>query len=237
MSLYRFYRLDEADSVNISSIADVNHPRVQQILKFLKTYKISSYSIHPDTHVVDVHQTVNLNGFKQQQLPIQFGVVEGDLLCHNVAVTTLKGFPTEVHGHWSLVNAKKLHSLQYGPILVKDFVSFEGTAVSDLRWVPPTIEGSLDLANMTTLRTLAGINKFVKRLDGPVYLGNTVQHITGDITGLVAIRGITEVHWDNTINEDINTAFGIVNKFIKQGTRASMECANALDDAGLDRFL
>lgn len=85
----------------------------EQIEIWLTQMNICEYVIHDDL-VVDVPKYVNLWGRGLTEIPIQFGVVDGNFDCGNNKLTSLKGVPYRVNGNFEC-GKNKLTSLHYAP--------------------------------------------------------------------------------------------------------------------------
>jgi hypothetical protein len=214
----------------------------QQITAWLKSHGITKFTIDPVTFTVDVHEDAHLDEFHQVQFPIQFGIIEGNFTAVACGLTTLIHCPTEVQGYFSVHNNTGVASAVGGPTVVYGLASFAGTKIKSIEGLPRDIRPSktggpakLELDG-TKITDFTGIHRVVRNLQGTLDLGKSAKNVKKGLTSLVAIRGLTEVTGDVPVGTPIEKAFKIVNHYIKLGTRASMECANALDDAGLGEF-
>lgn len=70
----------------------------EDIIEWLTHYKIEHYVLRQDEQIiVDVHGSVDLSHkkFKNHELPVQFGVVDGSFNIGFTNLKTMKGFPIE----------------------------------------------------------------------------------------------------------------------------------------------
>lgn len=140
-----------------------------------------TYTIDPDTGVVNVDGSVGLLKTNQQQLAVQFGVVTGNFFCKYHALTTLKGAPREVHGDFSCIgnwlhnlagspshvggnfdcSDNKIYDLTHAPSLVGgDFFCYNNKLTS-LVGSPRRVLGSMDVTK-NPLHSLEGAPEYVK---------------------------------------------------------------------------
>jgi hypothetical protein len=89
----------------------------EEIIKWLDKYDVSYYTIRDDL-TVDVGVDVNLAHKRLEEIPIQFGIVDGSFYCDSNQLTSLKGCPIEVRGDF-YCSGNKLTSLEYAPNLVE----------------------------------------------------------------------------------------------------------------------
>lgn len=86
----------------------------KEIEHWLHRNYIKNYVIH-DNLIVDVIGNVNIANKNLNELPFQFGIVQGSFYCNNNNLTSLKGCPYEVTGDFNCMG-NILHSLKDCPI-------------------------------------------------------------------------------------------------------------------------
>jgi len=109
------------------------------IIDWLDFMNIRNYTINKDL-TVDVNGWVILAKKNLLDIPIQFGVVKGDFLCHDNKLTTLRGCPNEVHGRFICSN-NFLKDLLFSPKIVTNYfwttnnplTSLKGYSISNLK--------------------------------------------------------------------------------------------------------
>lgn len=94
---------------------------------------------------LNVHQPVNLNGFKQTSLPFKFGKVDGGFYCANSKLTSLKGAPQKVDGDFYCTNAK-LTSLKGAPKEVGGGFYCYDNKLTSLKGAPQKVGGDFNCA-------------------------------------------------------------------------------------------
>ena len=77
----------------------------EKIIKWLDKYGVSYYTIRDDL-TVDVSVDVNLAHKLLDEIPIQFGIIDGSFYCEYNNLTSLKGCPIEVRGDFYCGNNK-----------------------------------------------------------------------------------------------------------------------------------
>jgi len=88
----------------------------EEIDKVCREFNIRDYTINEDG-TVDVHHDISNHYHGLEELPLNFGVVDGNFSCHNNELTTLKGSPHTVHGDF-ICSYNNLTSLEGGPKIV-----------------------------------------------------------------------------------------------------------------------
>lgn len=89
----------------------------EQIIKWLDKNGVSYYTIRDDL-TVDVSVDVNLGNKGLYEIPIQFGIIDGNFWCESNQLISLKGCPSEVRGDFYCGN-NKLVSFKDSPKLVE----------------------------------------------------------------------------------------------------------------------
>lgn len=141
----------------------------QEIEKWLDKYNIKNYTIQPDG-VVDVNGDIDLNGFTEESILVQFGTVTGSFdLGQATAITSFKGAPRIVGEHCYC----------------------DTSTMSSLEGIPKSIGGDVSFFK-TNIKSLSGIDKLVNQIDGMVYLDENTSHILG----LLRIKGIKSIDVD-----------------------------------------
>lgn len=103
----------------------------EQILKWLKKYKINNFTIN-ETLIVDIKGDLNISFLKLKTIPIKFGVVTGSFWCHHNKLTNLTGSPKTVGGDFDC-SYNKLTTLVGSPKLINgNFFCHENELISIL---------------------------------------------------------------------------------------------------------
>jgi hypothetical protein len=165
----------------------------------VKKYKIriGPFTIRQDGYI-DVSGNVKFCYTNAQKLPLRFGNVYGDFLCHSNKLTTLKGCPTYVAGDFNCYN-NNLTSLRYCPAEVgNDFLCHENN-LKDLEGCPKEIKGNFNVfANqITTLKDAP------ERIEGSCFLNN--NELTSLLGGPKYISGSYNVS-ANPLNDMVGCA-------------------------------
>ena len=162
----------------------------QKIEPWLKSMKITNYTIRPDG-IIDVDGNVDLYNFKVTTLPVQFGNVTGDFYCYHTKITSLAGCPSNVGGGFYCHN----------------------TQITSLQGAPSTVGGHFS-CNNTKITSLTGIHKQIKHIGRNFYCDRTVTHILG----VLLIKGITNIGIDDggPIDRIMNKYIGTGNVIMAQ---------------------
>jgi hypothetical protein len=110
-----------------------------EVDKICKKYGITNWSLNPDG-TVDVDGSVYLSVQKLTKLPLKFGRVTGDFLCHNNKLTSLEGCPREIGGSFWCYN-NKLTSLEGCPTEIGRDFSCSYNQLTSLEGCPREIGG------------------------------------------------------------------------------------------------
>jgi hypothetical protein len=122
--------------------------------------RIGPFTIRQDGYI-DVSGNVKICYTNLQKLPLRFGNVYGDFVCHSNKLRTLKGCPVYVAGDFNCYgNGSELTSLRYCPAEVGgDFFCHENNLTS-LVGSPSSINGNFNCF-LNKLTTLVGAPAFV----------------------------------------------------------------------------
>ena len=93
-----------------------------------KTYDITNYTINTDGSI-DVHESVYINGWDLDEIPLNFNKVEGLFYCDSNQLTSLEGCPKEVRGDFWCINNPKLPKEEI--LKLKESGIVKGTIFSD----------------------------------------------------------------------------------------------------------
>ena len=171
--------------------------------------------------------------------------VAGNFYCNYSELTSLEGAPSSVDGNF-YCNVNQLTNLEGAPSSVgEDFdccdnelTSLEGAPSSvggnfycnyneltSLAGVPSSVGRNFSCRN-NKLTSLSNIHKTIKEVDG--YMNFEKNPIKSSVLGLVKIRGVTDVMFDNKKLEKI------MNKYLPLGD--IFDCQEELIEAGLEEF-
>lgn len=88
----------------------------ENIKYWLDSFKVEKYTINEDL-TVDVDGDLRLAGRRFTEIPIQFGYVSGTVYCGNNNLTSLKGLPNRIRGHFNCAN-NQITNFDYAPEFV-----------------------------------------------------------------------------------------------------------------------
>jgi hypothetical protein len=111
-----------------------------EVKKICKKYNITNWTLNPDG-TVDVNDSVDLSRQKLSKLPLKFGRVTGDFLCHNNELTSLEGCPTEIGGGFWCDN-NLLTSLEGCPTEIGGSFWCHNNKLTSLEGCPTEIGGN-----------------------------------------------------------------------------------------------
>lgn len=178
----------------------------EQVVKHLEYLGILSDSIIREDLSVDVFVNVILKDRTLRKIPVQFNIVEGNFICSNLRLTSLKGSPRECRNFNCSYNV--ISSMEYAPSVVKGDIYSDGNP---------------------SLVSLHNIHKTIKQIDGGLYIGisRPTQQIKSHILGLMLIRNLKEITMLPAEVADI------INKHLK-GDRDIHLCQEELISAGFE---
>lgn len=196
----------------------------KEVVKWLTHLKISHYSIeqlkdNPEGFyfLVNVQEDIKFECEKLDELPIQFGVIEGSFSCQLNNLTTLKGAPHTVKKNFSC-SMNQLKNLTYSPHYVGGNFDCSGNQLTTLNGAPSIISGFFDCQN-NPLITLEGGPINVK--DNYWCSGNPITSFKGvaktiggsliapscDIKNLKELPNIIEDSLSLTYNHNIEISY------------------------------
>ena len=151
------------------------------IKQWLNRVGISGYTVNDDL-TVDVDGDVRLSTSGLHEIPVQFGLVNGNFSVFGCNLKSLKGSPSKVSGSFDC-SFNELKTLEYSPAQVlgsfvctsnkltsffgcpkeigKDFVS-RGNKIKTLKYVPEIIRGNLRITD----NYLENLNEFNIEIGG-----------------------------------------------------------------------
>lgn len=185
-----------------------------QIVKWLKSEKISNYRINLDK-TVSVDGTVNLFNHNLNNLPIKFDKVNGDFLVRHNLFANFKGFPNEIGGDLSVSHNKNLKSFSGASgIIVRGKVYMAETGIRSLEGVSDIFAGIYG----------NGVNFSLTQFESDIKTGGM---------GLVLIDGVSigNGQYMSSIAEPAK----IITKYLGRPGDV-FECQAELIEAGFERF-
>lgn len=195
--------------------------------KWLVDHGITRYSFNQNGEV-DVDGDVHVLRESETELPVKFGTINGDFMCSASEYTSLKNTPHTVRGDF-FFNHAQLSSVAGGPQTVENTLCYSGnTNITSLEGATPIVGEHLYLTNMTSLKSLQGIHKQIRQMNGIIDLDETP--IESHILGVLMIRGCREIK--KLSNSKVAE---IINKHLK-GDRDVHLCQDELIDAGFAQF-
>ena len=155
----------------------------RQISDFLFDLNIEHFKIN-DNFVVDIHESISLQGMKLTKLPFKFGGISGYFDCSDNKLTTLKGCPKLIDGFFDC-SSNKLISLKHGPIEVGSFYNCYHNKLTDLSHLPKVIEESIDFRfnDLTS-------NTFLSNIKGEIYTSIKDNNVKLDNLGRVLNKDV-----------------------------------------------
>ena len=144
--------------------------------------------------------------------------------CYKNMLTSLKGAPSSVGGNF-YCNDNKLTSLKGAPSSVGGNFSCNYNELTSLDGGPSSVGRNFSCHN-NKLTSLSNIHKYIKEVNGYInFLNNPIK---SSVLGLVKIKGLTNVIFDNKKLEKI------MNKYLPLGD--ILDCQEELIEAGLEEF-
>lgn len=112
----------------------------EEIKEWLEYYFIKDYIIHDDL-TIDVNGNVGLGDRGIYQLPVQFGVVDGNFLISHSRISTLKGCPLKVTKKFDC-SKNFLESLEFCPKEIGQAFICDYNQIRKLDYSPEIVGGS-----------------------------------------------------------------------------------------------
>jgi hypothetical protein len=147
----------------------------------------------------------------------------GDFKCGNNQLTSLKGAPTIVKGDF-YCSKNKLTSLKGAPKEVGGYFHADGNNLTSLEGAPTVVGGYFSVSN-NPLTSLKDVHKHIKEIRDIFYCRCPIR---SHVLGLMKIKGLKEVRFDNAVIQYI------LNRFLPGGS--VLDAQSALLDAGLDEW-
>lgn len=148
-----------------------------KLICWLELMRIQNYSIDDDL-TVNVKGDVYLINKKFKILPVKFGVVEGDFICHNGKLISLIGAPHTVLGSFTC-HKNNLTSLKFGPKEVKGYYDCSNNHLTSLLGAPNEIGEYFNCA----------YNQLMSLEHGPLIVG---QDYICNNNSLTSLKGIAQ---------------------------------------------
>ena len=178
----------------------------EQIFDFLFDLNIQNFKINNDL-VVDIHESISLQGMELSELPFKFGSISGYFDCSDNKLTTLKGCPKLIDGFFDCSN-NELISLEHGPIKVGSFYNCYRNKLTDLGYLPKVINKSIDFR--------------FNELKNNIFLSN----IKGDIYTSIIDNGVKLSETGRVLNKDVFIKLNKRSSIIKEILRNKKEYGN-----------
>ena len=112
----------------------------EEVENWLKEMGIENYIINEDL-TVDVKGDVNISFERLKEIPVQFGIVEGDFYCYNNELTSLEGCPKEVKGSFNCYD-NNLINLEDCPEVIHGDFDCGHNNLTSFKFFPKEIKGS-----------------------------------------------------------------------------------------------
>jgi len=170
---------------------DKSLPRHDQAARFCEIYKLTNFTIDPETGVIDVNGDVDLSFGFRESIPVQFGKVTGNFDCHCTKLTSLKGAPYFVGGYFDC-GATSITSLEYAPQTVNGSFLCWRTHITSLKGSPRRIGGDFVCDN-TDLTSLEGLPDSIR---GYINLSNNKITDYG-ILDLLYVSNLKYIYFDD----------------------------------------
>jgi hypothetical protein len=111
-----------------------------QIIQWLEKNNVSYYSIRDDL-TVDVYADVNLSNKLLYDIPIKFGIIDGNFWCASNGLISLDFSPSEVRGDFDISN-NKISSLKDCPKLIEGNFNCAGNPINTINDLDSKILGN-----------------------------------------------------------------------------------------------
>ena len=157
--------------------------QMTEICKTLKKFGINAKKIHRDG-TVDVDENIDLINKGLSELPLKFGQVNGNFLCCDNELTSLKGAPQQVSGIFSCAR-NKITSLEGCPKEIgEDFICCVNKLTS-LANAPTSVGGNFN-CSFNPINNLSNIP--TQQIGGNFYISHCQITNTNALNG-IAIKG------------------------------------------------
>lgn len=184
--------------------------------------RCGSVTIRRDGYL-DVNGNVKICDTDLQKLPLKFGNVYGNFLCHSNKLTTLKGCPKYVAGDFNCGHNVNLKSLKFGPEEVGGDYSCHENGLVTLKGAAREIKGNFN-AFLNQLTSLVGAPEKIGKncylhhnnltsLKGPKYIGGSF-YVSAN--ALIDLKGCPQFIGDIlSFDNDVKLDFGNENCIVK----------------------
>jgi len=165
IALKRLQTTNESFIKNSSDkLTSINIGKKGLIKKWLEEYKITEYVINDDftinaNNVILKNKMIGISNSGQFPPYIQFETVEGDFLCSDNALTSLRGCPKIVYGNFSC-SGNFLTSLEYCPKIVNGTFQCNTNSLTNFKYFPEKIGDGID-CSYNKLISLIGCPKIL----------------------------------------------------------------------------
>jgi hypothetical protein len=109
----------------------------KEIEAWLKKMEVKDYTINDDL-TVDATGHVALFDKGLQEIPFQFGIINGTFSIHNNQLTSLRGSPRKVTEHFNC-SYNNLESLEYCPTEIGENMVFFNNPIKTMKYLPKSV--------------------------------------------------------------------------------------------------
>ena len=164
------------------SVSELSAPQITFLNK--GTQPGSTWSLNPETGLVDVDGDFMVGKTAITVLPVSFGVVTGNFIFEEfkTGFISLKGSPIEMGGDFDCSN-NKLTSLEGAPRKVGGSFNCSNNKLTSLRGAPIEVGGDFDCSN-NKLTSLEGANKLTSLEGAPRKVGGSFDCSNNKLTSL-----------------------------------------------------
>lgn len=193
---------------------------------WMKKHGIQKYTVNANGDI-DVDGILHTKFFDESRLPYKFGTVHGDFLFSSSNLTTLQNAPDVVEGDF-FVDHAHLTNLHGAPHTVQDSIAYSGNPLTTLEGSPQVCGAHIYLENLPKIKSLQGIHKTFRQMNGELHLENTPAE--SHVLGILMIKGCKKI--DKFHHPAV---MKIINKHL-EGDRDVHLCQDELIDAGFAQY-
>jgi hypothetical protein len=151
-----------------------------EIMQWLYDVGIENYTINEDL-TVDVDDNVNFLNNELENIPIQFGIINGNFSISGHSLTSLKGSPYKVNGYFDC-SYNNIQSLKYCPREIGGVFFCSHNFIKSLQDGPEIVHGKFKCYG----NPIESLNKFITQLH------DDFEHDIDSLTN--AILGFKEMY-------------------------------------------
>lgn len=206
-----------------------SRPLGEQLTEWLSKHELTKIATVADDNSVSFSESVVFSELRLRALPVKFTSIDGDFTIAGGKIESFKNFPDKITeavylSHLDISSMDGCTPSIGESLTIKSMNSLASLDTS----TPIEIGGDL-VIDSTSLKSLKGIHKNIKRVKGKVTI---TQELKESVLGLLMMRGVTEV----ALHSSNRQIADILNKHLKSEDKDVNEAQEEMIDAGFPAF-